>query len=353
MNHLLLYCRPGFEAECAQEIQERLAVVGLYGYPRMSRGAGYVVFICQDADGAWQAMERLRFRSLIFARQWVACLPLLDALDPADRISGVLQAVRPLPEAGELWVETADTTEARELQRFCRKFAAAAAQALRGAGVLSARRNRRQPRLHLFFLDSSQAYAGLSDPSNSAPWEMGVLRLKFPAQAPSRSTLKLDEAWHWFLSPRQRKELLVPGCRATDLGAAPGGWTWQLVNQHMRVVAVDNGPMQPALMDSGLVEHVRGDGFTYVPKKPVEWMVCDIADKPARVCDLVVRWMAQGWCQRTVFNLKLPMKRRYDEVMRCRERIDEALLAEGLACQLDLKHLYHDREEITGYLRAR
>ncbi len=32
---------------------------------------------------------------------------------------------------------------------------------------------------------------------------MGIPRLKFPREAPSRSTLKLEEAWHTFI-PREQ-----------------------------------------------------------------------------------------------------------------------------------------------------
>lgn len=54
---------------------------------------------------------------------------------------------------------------------------------------------------------------------------------------------------------------------AVDLGAAPGGWTWQLVNREMRVTAVDNGPMAENLMYSGLVDHQKVDGYQYRPRQ--------------------------------------------------------------------------------------
>ncbi len=108
---------------------------------------------------------------------------------------------------------------------------------------------------------------------------MGIPRLKFPTGAPSRSTLKLEEAFLTFLSERERADKLKPGMSAVDLGAAPGGWTWQLVKRGLRVAAVDNGPMAEALMASGLVEHCRIDGFRYRPAQPVDWLVCDIVEQ--------------------------------------------------------------------------
>ena len=62
-----------------------------------------------------------------------------------------------------------------------------------------------------------------------------------------------------------------------------------------------------ALLDSGLVKHRRTDGLTYRPAAPVDWMVCDIVESPSRVARLAARWIAEGWCRETIFNLKLPM----------------------------------------------
>ncbi len=348
LSHLLLYCRPGFEADLAAEISELAAQAGVYGYVRTEAGQGYVCYICQQAGGALQLMQRLRFSELVFARQWLACLPPLTDLDTADRITPLLQQLELLPECGELWVETADTNDAKQLATFCRKFTSPCAAALRRAGRLASKRNRRMPRLHLFFLDSRSVYLGISDPANSAADPMGIKRLKFPAAAPSRSTLKLEEAWLTFLSPREREARLQPGMTAVDLGAAPGGWTWQLVKQHFRTTAVDNGPMNAELMDSGLVTHAREDGFRFRPQRPVDWMVCDIADQPSKVAELAALWIAEGWCRHAVFNLKLPMKKRYQALVDARERIATRLQAQPY--QLQIKHLYHDREEVSCYL---
>ena len=80
-------------------------------------------------------------------------------------------------------------------------------------------------------------------------------------------------------------------------------------------------------------------------------MVCDIAEQPSRIAALVGRWIGEGHARRTIFNLKLPMKKRYDEVRRC-EAIIRDTLAERPACAhtLALRQLYHDREEVTGWL---
>jgi len=51
-----------------------------------------------------------------------------------------------------------------------------------------------------------------------------------------------------------------------------------------------------------------------------------------------------------LYAVKLSMKRRYDEVLRCRGIIEEALGRAGVRHRLLLRQLYHDREEVTGLL---
>ena len=136
----------------------------------------------------------------------------------------------------------------------------------------------------------------------------------------------------------------------TKLGAAPGGWTWQLVKRGIRVTAVDNGAMKGVLAHHPLVQHLKQDGFKFAPRKSVDWLVCDMVEKPSRVAALIAAWFVAGWCKRAIFNLKLPMKQRLaaldSTLAGIRERLDE----EGISYRLSAKQLYHDREEVTVYL---
>ena len=93
---------------------------------------------------------------------------------------------------------------------------------------------------------------------------------------------------------------------------------------------------------------MREDAFRFAPRRRVDWLVCDVVDQPARIADLVARWMSGGLARRAIFNLKLPMKKRYDEVARCGQRIADALA--GVPFTLAMRQLYHDREEVTGYV---
>ncbi|MDV7210904.1 23S rRNA (cytidine(2498)-2'-O)-methyltransferase RlmM [Azotobacter beijerinckii] len=347
MNSLLLHCRPGFEGEVCAEIGEYAGRLNVPGYARARPNSAHAEFVCSELGGAERLMRGLRFAGLIFPRQWAR--GDFVELPESERIGVLLERLADYPVCGSLWLEVLDTNEGKELSTFCRKFEVPLRKALLKAGRLED--DSRKPRLLLTFKSGREAFLGLAEANNSAAWPMGIPRLKFPRAAPSRSTLKLEEAWHQFI-PREAWDLrLAPGMTAVDLGAAPGGWTWQLVNRHIKVTAVDNGPMAPSLMDSGLVEHVRSDGFVFRPRRPVDWMVCDIVEKPARTAALIETWLGEGLCREAVVNLKLPMKQRYAEVRRLLERIGDGLAARGVKASIACRQLYHDREEVTCHLR--
>lgn len=349
MNHLFLHCRPGFEKECAAEITDLASEIDIFGYSKTKENSAYVVFITHEPDGAERLIKEIRFRKLIFVRQWFVSGPPLTALPVTDRVSPLLAAAADLPQTRELMVETVDTNDGKELSNLSKKFTAPFSQALRKNKLFH---EKSHWRLHLVFISGTEAYLGVSLFNNSSPWVMGIARLRLPKSAPSRATLKLEEAWHHFIPAEDWDKRLALSMRAVDLGAAPGGWTWQLVQRGMFVEAIDNGPMDSALMDSGQVKHILADGFTYEPKKAVDWLVCDIVDKPARVASLIIKWASKGYCREAVFNLKLPMKQRYLEVKKCERRILADLTAMGLRVDVQFKQLYHDREEVTGHLRV-
>ena len=181
---------------------------------------------------------------------------------------------------------------------------------------------------------------------------MGIPRLKFPNASPSRSTLKLDEAFLHFIPRAEWVERLTSGMNAVDLGAAPGGGTYQLVRRGMMVTAIDNGAMAESFMDTGQVKHRMMDGFKYVPMKQiVHWLVCDMIEKPQRVAKLMAHWLLNGYCKEAMFNLKLPMKGRYQQVMDDLQTIKDAFSEHNVKYELYAKHLYYDREEITVHAR--
>ncbi|RUO74084.1 23S rRNA (cytidine(2498)-2'-O)-methyltransferase RlmM [Pseudidiomarina sediminum] len=361
MSGIIAYCRPGFENDCAAELQEKTAVLGSFGYCQTKPQQGYVVYRCAVEESEHLA-KKLALSDLIFTRQFITILAEINDLPAQDRVSAiqmalldeqVTEAFASIKPAGALRVETPDTNEGKELSKFCRKFTVPLRQGLRQAGWMTAKESDRRPTLHAFFLSSQTVILGFSFSFNQSPWLMGIPRLRMPSDAPSRSTLKLDEAFQVFVPEHEREERATSGMNAVDLGAAPGGWTYQLVRRGMMVQAVDNGPMAESLMETGQVKHIQEDGFKYRPKKKnVTWLVCDMVEKPARVGELMTDWLLTEDCKEAIFNLKLPMKRRYAAVSEYLEHIKQTLMEQGRGrFELQAKQLYHDREEITVHIR--
>ncbi|HQW80388.1 MAG: 23S rRNA (cytidine(2498)-2'-O)-methyltransferase RlmM [Rhodanobacteraceae bacterium] len=336
---LIALTRTGFEPECAQELEHELAARGGSGYAQTRRDCGFVVLHVHDAP-----QRKLRVGELIFVRQLLPVRVSFDALDTKDRVGPILaEAKASGVMLSDVWVETADSPDGEQLRGFARSFESAMATALKREKRFDARSTHR---LHLFAHSGTHIDVSIATHAETAPWKGGIPRLRFPSEAPSRSTLKLEEAFLVLLDNEERERWLQAGMTAIDLGACPGGWTYQFTRRSIRTIAVDNGAMAESLMATGIVDHLRADGFRYQPNKAVEWMVCDMVEQPIKVAERMATWLREGWCRRTIFNLKLPMKKRWPEVQRC-----FAAMRADVPFELDLraKQLYHDREEITVF----
>jgi len=345
INNILLYCRPGFEKECASEIIETASQSSLPGFVKAKPDTGFIIYQQQITTDINELNQLIDFSKLMFARQCIFSLDIVKDLPNDDRITPLINIIQALGLTFcDVWLETADTNEAKQLSTFCKKFSPPLLKALKNKQLIA---DDSHWRLHLFFLNSSTVYIGVSHILNSSNLFMGIPRLRMPRSAPSRSTLKLEEAFKTMLTEAEQTRYLHNGMTAVDLGASPGGWTWQLVNRELRVIAIDNGKMDQALMDTGMVEHINADGFKFYPNKPVDWLVCDMVERPLHISRLISRWLVDGQCRYTAFNLKLPMKKRYQTVIECREIIESQLQKNNFNYDFRIKQLYHDREEVT------
>ena len=343
---VIAHCRSGFEAECAADIQRLAGTTGGLLSIDAPAGRAFVTATGRFDVDRWTAAVAVV--PPLFARSiFMGSGP--HAVSSHDRITPIVALAAGLsPPYQCVWLETPDTNQGKMQSGLCRRLAPILGSAMETRGLL-VQGETRLPRLHVMFDGNDHAWIGVSDASTGSRWPMGIPRLSMPHGAPSRSTLKLAEAFITFLDEDERLRWLRPTMRAVDLGAAPGGWTWQLSQRGLQVVAVDNGPLKGAVTSDPLVEHVRADGLTYRPRRAVDWMVCDMVLQPSRIAALVAAWIGDGTCRRTIFNLKLPMKKRYAEVQRCTAIIGDALRQRRVKHVLRFRHLYHDREEITGY----
>ncbi len=186
--------------------------------------------------------------------------------------------------------------------------------------------------------------APLSDLTARQPG--GAVRMKDDPEAPSRSYLKIEEAFY------RMNEWPQAGQHVLDLGAAPGGWTLAFAKRGCHVIAVDNGPMKlpPPGPDWGAIQHLRQDGLAYALKPdepPVDWLVADMLVTPNRVLSVLRHWLERPGMRRFVVNVKLPEGSPLPAL-----RLFQNLLAHQPHFQTSLRHLYHDREEITIMGRA-
>ncbi|MEM0910481.1 MAG: 23S rRNA (cytidine(2498)-2'-O)-methyltransferase RlmM [Pseudomonadota bacterium] len=337
------FCRSGYEPDLAAECEYHLATRNGYGYAKYEKGSGCIAFYTPTPA----LMPKLK--ELVFARQKLSFLTTLSFHDASDRITPILEFLHSLNsmEFGNVIVEHADNEQAKTLAKFCKKFTVPLRAALRKNVLQTRVQQDDKSWLHVIFDSFDGCRLCFSTANDRSPYAQGILRLKFPASAPSRSTLKLEEALHVFFNKESEKRLFNENMSAVDLGACPGGWTYQLVKRNMRVEAIDNGDIATTLMDTGLVMHAKADGFTYRPVSGhVDWLVCDMIENPYRVAELVAQWIQQGWAKASIFNLKLPMKRRFETVKEILSALRNKMRDKS-GTIIEAKHLYHDRDEIT------
>jgi 23S rRNA (cytidine2498-2'-O)-methyltransferase len=180
------------------------------------------------------------------------------------------------------------------------------------------------------------AVGGIASQRALSLWPGGRARMKLAGDAPARAARKLAEAFAWLGLAPSSGELCV------DLGAAPGGWTWLLLERKARVIAVDPARMDAKLMRNPRLKHLQGSAFDFTPDEPVDWLFCDMVWRPLEVAQMLGRWARRRQTRTLVANFKLPMKRKLDML----ERVRELLGASGYA-GIRTRQLYHDRDEIT------
>ena len=342
---IFVYCRPGFEADCEFECQGLLKNKRIKHTFQSIKNSGFILIECFEASTALTLLSTYSVEQCIFPRQWFLSDLILHSLPPPDRVSPLMVIFKHLGRVfKDVYLETLDTNEGKSLSKLCRGVDKVLHTRLQQQDLID--ENTSPWRGHICFVKGDAAYVGFSHHTHSAPWPMGIPRLRASREAPSRSALKLEEAFLRLLTTAERQKYLRPGMRAVDLGAAPGGWTWYLTKQGFSVTAIDNGPLQKNVLDSGKVEHLRVDGFKYRVRKPVDWLVCDMVEQPGRIAALMALWLQQNMCRHALFNLKLPMKKRAQEVQGILDGMGLNLRKEG-EFKIRVKQLYHDRDEVT------
>ena len=184
-------------------------------------------------------------------------------------------------------------------------------------------------------VDEKHALVGFTPASDALTVHAGGrLRLVRDADAPSRSALKLEEALDWLGQGPDR------GDRVVDLGAAPGGWTSVVAGRGARVTAVDKKPLAIRLPPK--CRYAGANAFDYAPDDTVDWILCDVAQRPLDVAKLVAKWARRAWARQMITSFKLPMKDKVDMLARL-----TGILEDGGWRGIRSRQLFYDRNEVT------
>lgn len=171
----------------------------------------------------------------------------------------------------------------------------------------------------------------------------GQRRMKDDPAAPSRSYLKIEEAFSVFNNSPKAGDIVA------DLGAAPGGWTWAALKRGAQVYAIDNGPLKKGPLNHPNVHHIKKDAFIWHPDSSVDWLFCDMVEQPLKVLNRIKDWFSNRWCRYSIVNFKYG----YSDPEKI---IDLIYSSKGLVPytqEILCRHLFHDRDEITVMARLK
>lgn len=283
----------------------------------------YKVDVARADDPPGSSFARAWGRSLGRATSAAEVLPLLDALPPGPLRLHVFERDpdRPADERDPALVGTRP---------------AALEQALREAAPGR-------------FLDGARASAGervvdvICAPSElpddgllvgwhrhdrtRGPWPGGVAHVPVPPEAPSRAWAKIEEAIRWSdLEPR-------PGERAVEIGSAPGGASYALLERGLEVHGVDPGAMAPAVL---LYHGPHGNRFVHhampaaevdkraVPR-PIHWLASDVNLAPMVALRYVERFvaLARGTLRGAFITLKINDDGIFEALPRLAARVEK------------------------------
>ncbi|MBI4082587.1 MAG: hypothetical protein HY423_08250 [Candidatus Lambdaproteobacteria bacterium] len=350
---LLLVCRSGYQEPLAEEVRAAAARQGRRGWAAEA-GSGWVA-VRGLPPGPLPAPLRA---PLIFERQRLPMarwFPLVDTAATSEPLAAWLaeRLAAGLARPDATWCLHAyapETSVPGSLEAGARRLGMALLRAL-GERWPALGQRRRTPEAvaaagsgwvaqACVVAGGVWAAAGaLGSLSDRFPG--GVHRMRPDPQAPSRSYLKIEEALELMGTPPLPRE------RVVDLGAAPGGWSYAFLKRGCRVLAVDNGPLKIRGLEElpGQLTHLREDGLTFRPDAewvPVDWLAADMLIAPGAALGLIRRWLAGGWLRRFIVNIKLPQRHPLVALAPIQEHL------RGVpGCRFRLRHLYHDRREVT------
>lgn len=189
--------------------------------------------------------------------------------------------------------------------------------------------------------DEAVAALGLSTPGeNLSDWPGGEIRFRREDEQVSRAAFKLLEAL-------ERFDLEVrPGQEALDLGAAPGGWSYVLLQRGLAVTAVDTGELAPSVLGHPRLTFLRqnAEKVQFGPQR-FDLITCDLSWNPLNTARMVLRLAPSA---RPGAHLLLTVKLMLANPTRTIRQVAE-ILDQGFRL-VRTKQLFHNRDEVTMHL---
>lgn len=188
------------------------------------------------------------------------------------------------------------------------------------------------------------AYVGLNAQADAlVDWPGGRVRLARSPEQVSRSEFKLEELLQIYPLP-------LPGGRALDLGASPGGWSRVLRAYGYEVWAVDPGDLAPSLAADPGVHHIRAtaERFLRESDQSFDLITNDMRLRPGESCRVLVRAASRSMRGApAIVTLKISRRSRYGVVSAALRTLDPAYEV------LFARQLFHNADEVTVVARRR
>lgn len=168
----------------------------------------------------------------------------------------------------------------------------------------------------------------------------GLLRTTLPAEAPSRAWLKMEQALDW-LEIADRMQ----GRTVLELGCAPGGASWSLLQRGATVIGVDTGEMDPRVLAHRGFDHLRlpaGDLTPSMVPETVDLIVSDMNLEPRLVYLYVEKFARRLRPRKLVLTLKINSAQVESELPEVIARIQD--WAPG---PVTVRQLPANRQEVT------
>jgi 23S rRNA (cytidine2498-2'-O)-methyltransferase len=315
-----------------QDLVEELALARIEAVVRaegMVESRGVPTFDDGSLDATF-ARQGFRLRGTL-----TGDTPALLARTFASRAASLASADTPLA----LSVFSADTDDGNKLAALAEEIEQAAIGALSNRKLVPLANATREGALVVQGVMRTRGelqFGDVQGPALLSPFGGGRARMAVAGDRPSRAARKVEEALHWLGTSPSAGEVCV------DLGAAPGGWSWALLDKRCRVIAIDPAELHPDVAAHPKLTHEKASAFAYAPVDPVDWLFCDMAWRPIEVAQMLAKWARKGYARTLVSNIKLPMKKKADVVREVRE-----IVHGGGWKRVRTRQLYHDRDEIT------